>query len=208
MSLDPVCQTTDCSTTPKRTAATTMVGIRSMRPMAAAASVGSSRGRPRALPMGSPMTPARRMRATVASREATAQTTMLTRLTGTPRSEARSELSAQARTATPMWVRLRNQAKATIATGTAAMASRSLPWNTTLWKRKAKLKGEWKFCGATLTWKAAGSPTSAAASTALRPRVATVRMSRGALAKRRMTTNSTMIPSATPATSPVRMPTT
>ena len=101
-----------------------------------------------------------------------------------------------------MCVRLRNQASAAIASGAATIASTSLPWKRTTPMWNEKLNGDGKLCGATLAPKARGSPISPKTSSWAMPIVATVRIRRGARAKRRMITNSMNTPRTTPLARP------
>ena len=79
----------------------------------------------KALPIGAPRMPARRNSATNDNAAASAHTTVDNRETGMPSMLARSLRSADARTATPIRVRLRNSATSTITIGATISATKS-----------------------------------------------------------------------------------
>ena len=205
-----VSQTMACSTTPRLTAATKMSGRLVMRPITHAASERTRIAGPSTLPRESPSAPARRNTATKASTAAMVHTTSCTRLTGMPSSTARSALSALARTAMPRLVKRKNAARAALQTTTAITAMTWLALKMMGEISKESSKGAGKVCGGVgssnvpgnALWASRGKARPRATRSCARPRVATVRMRRGALAKRRMMPNCTSAPSPTASSSP------
>ncbi len=112
------------------TAASTAVGMRSIRAMTAAPSAMSRMLGSRAKPSPSPTTPMRRYIATNASNPARPQTTLCSRRTGMPRSDARSAFSALACSAMPVALHLKKLASAMSTSGTTITTRTSLPSNT------------------------------------------------------------------------------
>jgi hypothetical protein len=205
-----VSQITACSTTPSVTAPAKISGRLVMPPITHAASARIRIAGPSTCPSGTPTTPARRNTATNASPAATIHTTICTRRTGMPSRLARSALSALARTAMPMSVNRKNAASAAMHSPTANMATMSLPPNTTGAISNSSPNGDGNDVGADSTSKTRGNASLASDGSArptpanswASPSVATVRISRGARANRRMTTTSTSAPSPTATTSP------
>ncbi len=184
-------------------AAKATAGRSTMPPITRAARIRSRKPKVDTLPpIGSPTTPARSHAPLKARRVATIQTTVWSRLTGMPRRAARSARSAEARTAMPTSVRRRNTARAIITSGaTTRAASSSAP----------KMIGStvnWMSQGRSRAWADGRSPQSRgsnrlqAPSRVARPMVATVRISRGASKKRRMTSSSTRAPTTRAASRP------
>ena len=103
-----------------------------MRPSTSAASARSSTPTVSAPNTGKPRMPARKKMAVKASNEATDQTNVCRRLTGTPSNDARSALSALARIATPTLLNRRNSASPTSASGATIIAMRSFASKTTV----------------------------------------------------------------------------
>ena len=200
-------QTTACSTMPSATAANAIVGSRSMRPMTAAASAGSSSDGPSTVPSESPTIPARRNTARNASNDANIHTTECTRRTGMPSSAARSASSAQARMATPRRVR-RNSASPTNASGITTSATTSFPPKVNGSTVNERSNGAGKLCGGRPTPNHPGRSNPSPASSWARPMVATVRISRGDRKNRRITSSSTAAPRTTAAAIPTTKATT
>jgi hypothetical protein len=117
---------TDWSMIPSATAAITIVGSRSIPPITAAASARNRIAGPSTVPSGRLPMPARRKTARNASTAAIAQTSVSSRRTGMPSSDARSAFSAVPRTAAPTRVR-RNNASRAQTTGTVIATITSLP---------------------------------------------------------------------------------
>ena len=103
----------------------------------------------------------------------------------------------------PVSVRCRNQPSATIAMGTVTMAMMSLALKMTPVTVKVRSNGgSIRGASSISSPQASGSTSAAPASSVASPIVATVRISRGALRKRRMMVSSTMAPSTSEATTP------
>ncbi len=86
--------------------------------------------------------------------------------------------------------------------GTASMATTSLPEKTVWPTEKLTSKGDGKLCGGVVMSKARGSRKPSPPSRLDTPMVTTVRISRGAVKNRRMSRNSMVAPRATAARSP------
>ena len=139
-----------------------------------------------------------------ASSEATDQTSVCSRLTGTPSNDARSALSALARIATPTLLNRRNNARPMSASGATIIAIRSLASKTTVPIENSRWNGagsRWPSSGKS-TPQSRGSRIASAVRSCDRPSDATVISSRGALKKRRMTASSTIAPTASAARIP------
>lgn len=138
-----------------------------------------------------------------ASSPATAQTSVVSRLTGIPNRRARSVFSAAARIPWPARERCMNQASRPTTTGTTASGSRSLPSRMTGPISTVKLdRGVSK--GASIRGTSPNTRSDSSSSTppnsCANPIVATVSTSLGALANLRMTVTSTTAPTPSPST--------
>ena len=178
-----------------------------MRAMTAAASARRSNDGPSTWPIGRPTIGALRKKAIAESPPAMTQTNVPTRLVLIPSCAARSVDSAAARTATPNRDRRRKAERATPLATTTSTAITWLPRNTTGDHVKAKLNGVGNCWLARSRPKARGKMSSKADSSWAMPMVATVRMSRGALAKRRTNRNSATPPTIRALVSPTASPT-
>ena len=121
------CQITDCSTIPSTTAASAMVGNRSMRPITAAARARNRIAGPSTSPRGKPTMPARKYTARNAKTVASTHTTVWRRRTGMPSVAARSARSAPPRIAMPMSLNRRKSPSAANRSGIATIATMSAP---------------------------------------------------------------------------------
>ena len=186
---------TPSSSIPSATALVATAGRSVSRPSISAASARSSTPSVSAEPTGRPRMPARRNRATNASAAASAHTSTCSRWTGIPRVAARSARSALARMAVPARVRRRNSASATITTGATTRAMRSLADRMIGSIVNVKSTGAAMRVATGRSPHRSGSSSAPAASSCDSPIVATVSTSRGALAKRRITTTCTTAPS-------------
>ena len=205
-----VFQRTSWSTTPSPTAATNATGIDSMRATTAAASAGSSTAGPAIAEGVAPRNGARSTKVRAASAPARTHTTVVRLRTGTPSSRARSVFSAAARIAVPASEPRRNQASAPTTSGTTAATSRWSPLMTTGPSSKlVEVSGvsNAPSSGDSTPNTRRGIPSSRPPRSWARPMVATVSTSRGAWAKRRITTTSTRPPSTAPPTSAIAMAT-
>ena len=187
---------------PIPTDAATVTGRLSMRAMTAAASGASSDSAPLAWPRLGPRIWLERMAATPDSPPASTHTIRDRCRTGTPRSRARSFESAAARTATPVSLRPKNQARAPSTTGVATRARTSLASKTSGPTVNDRWNGAVKPVMGLRWAKARGSSTSAAPRIWATPTVATVRIRRGAVKKRRTTTASISAPDRRATTRP------
>ena len=111
------------SSTPREIALSAIAGRFVRLPSMSAASTRRRMPKESADPIGRPMIPARSQIAMKANVVATDQTMVCSRLTGMPRSEARSAPSAAARIAVPSIVPRRNSITATIASGPITQAT-------------------------------------------------------------------------------------
>ncbi len=150
------------------------------------------------------MIPARRKMAMKASSEATAQTSVCNRFTGTPSRAARSALSALALMAMPTLLSRRKTARPASASGATIIAMRSFPSNTTVPIENSSSNGaarRWPRRGKSTPHRR-GRRIASALSTCDSPSDATVSSSRGALKNRRITASSTTAPRARAAITP------
>ena len=186
----PVWNSTACSIMPMPMAAIIVRGRLSIRPMTAAASARSIRLGPSTWPICTPWMGRRSSTPMPDMPAAMTHTSVLIRLTGTPRSEARSDDSAEARIAMPRRERRKNSPRPSARSGTTTMISRCPPLNTTGNQCHWKSNGT-GGCGAWSKSNSFGSPSSTNERIWAMPMVATVRTRRGAVAKRRMMPTST-----------------
>jgi hypothetical protein len=198
---EPSFQRTATSTMPIAHDAAKITARFSMRPMTAAASARSNTCGPNAVPSGSPSTPARRIMPIAATSDASAHARLCTRPTFTPSSEARSALLALARNAMPMFVYRRNANSSTVTVSVATTASSSGAWKMNGEISNRKSNGAGRLCGGSTAPKKLGTAVPSPARSCARPIVATMRISRGACANRRITTNSTAEPNPIATTS-------
>ena len=136
--------------------------------------------------------------------EATDQTSVCSRLTGTPSSDARSALSALALIATPTLLQRRNTASPMSASGATIIAMRSLASKTTVPIENSRSNGAASRCPSSgkSTPQSRGSRIAIAVSSCESPSEATVISNRGALKKRRMMPSSMTAPRTSAATTP------
>ena len=195
---------TATSSTPSATAFAAIAGRFVMRPSTSAARARSRTPTDSAEAIGNPTMPARRKMAMNAKSAEMLQTTVWSRFTGTPRSEARSALSALARIATPKLLFRRKIASAINATGATTTAIMSLALNTTVpISTSASNGGSSRLpSNGNVAPHSFGMRRAAAVRSCERPSDATVSSRRGDLKKRRMIANSTTAPSRIAPTMP------
>ena len=127
---EPRFHSTSVSITPIPQAARKMTAKLSIRPITAAVSARRSIEGPKADPSGRPIIPARRIKEVAASSAESPHATLWVRPTLMPSRDARSELSALARSAMPMAVNRRNAHSPPTTRSVASTAISSLAWNT------------------------------------------------------------------------------
>ncbi len=198
---------TATSRTPSAVAAAVIATRSTIPPSTSAARARSSRSKLSVESIGRPSTPARRNTATNASTAAADHTTVCSRFTGTPSSDARSALSALARTAMPTALTRSASASSAMTIGVTISAITALPSKITPFRPEPTVKCRSKG-GSRWGDSSRGEPNNLgrriapAASSCVSPSVATVSRSRGDRKKRRMIASSTTAPTTTAATRP------